>query len=379
MHTHSEPAVSQRDFLRVVLVAFAAWTIFGAIAFLQLYSNLLDGRHSFSLARSLQLGLGNAWLKAALSVPVLWALLLFNVKPRALSARVAMYGVLFAAFTAAHILVRPLVIPIYVANGDGSHYTYWQFVLAGLESFTLDDALAFALTVAGFHSWRYAREGRIRTLREEALRAQLANAELSILKMQLQPHFLFNTLNTISCLAPDNSRKAQQMIERLSRLLRLSLEHLSSNAVPLSRELEFLDAYLDIETTRFGDRLRVVREIDPAVMTAKVPSMMLQPLVENAIRHGVGKMARGGTVQVRAERRGDRLIICIANDCRAGNGFSPGSGLGLANTRARLAQMFGDDYSFQLEKSGGQARVTLEVPFRPLTSEAEIEEATWTR
>ncbi|HEU5450707.1 MAG TPA: histidine kinase [Terriglobales bacterium] len=357
---------------------FAIWTIFGVIAFFQYYSTF-EGKHWITLAGALQLGLGNAWLKAALSLPVLWALLRFNAKQRRWPSRFVVYALLFLVFTTVHSLLRPVSLPLYGVGMDVSQWTYWQKVLTCARSFTLDNALAFALTAAGFHAWRYAAESRVRGLREEALRAQLANAELSLLKMQLQPHFLFNTLNAIHCLAPEDSGKAQQMIERLSLLLRLSLDRLATNVVPLSRELEFLDAYLAIESTRFGERLQVVRKIDREALVASVPSMMLQPLVENAIRHGVGKLAGGGTVTIAAEKAGDRLTLCITNDYRPSGGNGGSSGLGLANTRARLTQTFGNNFSVRLEKRPREVRLTISVPFRPISEEQAIEEGAWSR
>lgn len=366
------------NWLELSAMVFAIWTTFGVIAFLQYYSTF-EGRHWISLFGALQLGLGNAWLKAALSLPVLWALLQFNANPRGWLSRAVVYALLFVAFATVHALVRPAVMPLYGVGVDASHWPYWQKVLSCARSFTLDNALTFALTAAGFHAWRYAAESRVRGLREEGLRAQLANAELSLLKMQLQPHFLFNTLNAIHCLAPEDSGKAQQMIEQLSLLLRLSLDRLATNVVPLSRELEFLDAYLAIESTRFGDRLQVVRKIDREALAASVPSMMLQPLVENAIRHGVGKLAGGGAVTIAVEKAGDRLTLCITNDYRDSGGNGGGSGLGLANTRARLTQTFGNDFSVRLEKRAHEARLTISVPFRPITEEQAVQEAAWSR
>jgi hypothetical protein len=239
LEPHSQPdSANSESFFRLIIALLCMWTIFGLIAFLQFRSSVMDnGEHAFTFLMALELGVGNAWLKAMLSIPVLWALQRFNAKPRSMASLVATYTAMAIAFIAAHVMIRPLVLPVYIIGADAKSWSYGQILIATLRSFTMDDALAFALTAAGFHAWRYARETRVRAVREEALRTQLANAELSLLKMQLQPHFLFNTLNTIYCLAPENSRKAQQMIERLSHLLRLSLDHLSSLPVhqPLNR------------------------------------------------------------------------------------------------------------------------------------------------
>jgi sensor histidine kinase YesM len=354
------------------------WTVVGVIAFLQIYSSMQDGRHTFTLSRSLQLGLGNACLKGVLSVPVLWGLLRLHSKPRKLTSQLAAYAALLAAFLAAHLAVRPFVIPIWVPPNGAAHLSYRQILEMEFQAWVLDDIVAFVLTATAFHIWATAAELRMRNLREQELRIQLASAELSILKMQLQPHFLFNTLNAIHCLAPENTRKAQQMIEQLSRLLRLSLEHISTNAVPLRCELEFLRAYLDIESTRFEERLRVREEIDSSVLDAKLPSMILQPLVENAIRHGVGKIAKGGTIAIRAQGSNGRLAICITNDAPLQEASSATGGLGLANTRARLLQMFGEDFGLELDRLPGKVRLTMDVPYFTLQWKDQME-AVWNR
>ncbi len=373
------PGESARDFLRLSVAALGIWTILGAISFLQLYSSMVEGHHSVSLSRSVEIGVGNSWLKAALSLPVLWVLLRFNAVPRSLRLRASVYGFLLILFTAAHIALRPLLIPMIIIGADGSHYSYGQFLAADLQSFTLDDVLAFFLTALGFHAWRHAREARIRELREQTLRTRLATAELHMLKLQLQPHFLFNTLNSIYHLAPENGRKAQQMVERLSRLLRLSLDHVSTNLVELRRELDFLDAYLEIESTRFEERLHVVRDIDPDASHALVPNMILQPLVENAIQHGISKMAAGGTVRIRVARNGNRLSIVITNDCRGTNVPVKPSGLGLANTRARLTQVFQGDFSLDLKRTPALAQLTIDLPFVSAGSQTHSSEEAWAR
>jgi LytS/YehU family sensor histidine kinase len=236
------------------------------------------------------------------------------------------------------------------------------------------DTWIFCCIAFAFLAWRFAEESRFRALREERLQTKLARAELQVLKMQLQPHFLFNTLNTIYNLAPQNSRKAQLMISRLADLLRLSLDHVSTNTVPLQRELEFLNSYVEIEKTRFEERLTVQMDIDPDTLDAAVPNMILQPLVENAIRHGVSKKAAGGTVTISAHRKGDRLELSIIDDGRLSPIQGGGSGIGLANIRARLAQLYGNDYAFDLVPSPEGTRVLLELPFQRVTAAVETNE-----
>src|SRR5262249_11128436 len=162
-----------------------------------------------------------------------------------------------------------------------------------LESFT--NIIIYSLIVAGHYSYEYYRRYRERQLRSAELEGRLAQAELQNLKMQLQPHFLFNTLHTISVLMMRDAGAANRMLVRLGDLLRLSLDHVGSQEVSLKQELEFLNGYLEIEQARFQDRLKIKRRIDPVTLDAVVPTLILQPLVENAIRHGVAKRRGTGT------------------------------------------------------------------------------------
>ena len=163
------------------------------------------------------------------------------------------------------------------------------------------------------HAAASSRRAKERETQALALAAGLTRAKLDALRLQLQPHFLFNTLNAISALVHRDPRAADELIADLSELLRLSLES-SANEVPLSRELEILDRYLAIEQTRLGDRLRVTREIDPAVLEVLVPTFILQPLAENAVRHGIEPRCEPGRVTITARAAGDLLELIVADD-----------------------------------------------------------------
>ena len=199
------------------------------------------------------------------------------------------------------------------------------------------------------------------------LEARLVQAQLEILRSQLEPHFLFNTLNSIATLTQQNPRGAERMTIQLASLLRVSLECAGTQEVPLQRELQFLQDYVDIQRTRFRDRLTINVSVDPQLLTATVPSLILQPLVENAIRHGVAKSARPGVVEIRAARESESLRIEIA-DNGPGNGESSSEGrerYGLRNTQARLRQLYGDRQSFHFEDvPTGGCRVVLKIPLR---------------
>ena len=215
----------------------------------------------------------------------------------------------------------------------------------------------------------YYRQFRERELRASQLEAQLAQAQLQMLKMQLHPHFLFNTLNGITGLVRDHDNAAAiQMLVGLSELLRQTLEKAGQQEVRLSEELEWLELYLKLQQMRFSDRLQVQLDVAPETLDALVPNLITQPLVENAIRHGLAPRAAPGTVALSAHRQGERLELCISDD---GVGLPDGwrwelnQGVGLANTAARLRQHFGTDFQFELERraTGGIA-ARLSIPLR---------------
>lgn len=203
--------------------------------------------------------------------------------------------------------------------------------------------------------------------RSALLETQLAQAQLQALKMQLQPHFLFNTLNSISHLALEDSRKAVQMIARLGDFLRLTIENNGRQQVSLERELEFLRNYLEIEQIRFMDRMDVTFDIEPSVMLCEVPNLILQPFVENAIKHGISKSMAAGKIKITADRFAAHLRIRIFNDgeLKATNGYATNSrGLGISNTRERLEKLYGDDFALRLDLNDtGGVTATIEIPF----------------
>jgi LytS/YehU family sensor histidine kinase len=214
-------------------------------------------------------------------------------------------------------------------------------------------------------------------LRSSQLERQLTEAHLRALKMQLQPHFLFNTLNAIMVLVrQQKGHEAEEMLARLSDLLRLVLEDVKAQEVPLHRELEYLQLYLAIEQVRFQDRMRVETAVDPAVLDAAVPHMVLQPILENAIRHGIGRSVAGGRIQVSACLAGSSVEITIHND---GPGLAPNTagqtrGIGLDNTRARLAQLYGDAARLSVENAEqGGVTATIAMPFRVAAEDFEAD------
>ena len=222
------------------------------------------------------------------------------------------------------------------------------------------------LSVVGLtHALDYYRKYREREVKASQLEAQLARAQLDALRMQLHPHFLFNTLNTISVLMNEDVALANRLLLRLSDLLRVVLKNTESHEVSLREELEFLRSYLEIEQTRFQDRLTVRFDIDDRAFDAQVPKLILQPLVENAIRYAVAPRAGKSMLQIRAARLNGEVELRVSDD---GPGISEAAlttnGIGLSNTRARLEKLYGTEHSFYLSPAaGGGQDVTIKLPF----------------
>jgi two-component system, LytTR family, sensor kinase len=221
------------------------------------------------------------------------------------------------------------------------------------------------------HAVVYFTEAREREAHAAQLSSQLANARLDALRMQLHPHFLFNSLNAITVLVRDNETKvASRMLELLSDVLRRVLRSNGGHEIALAEELELIEQYLAIEQVRFSDRLRVVYSIAPDCTRGAVPRFALQPLVENALRHGLGQLEGEGHLEVGARREGEDLVLWVRDD---GPGFaastvdSTRSGVGLANTRERLATLYGDRAHLDLHTvPGAGTTATIRMPYHPI-------------
>jgi signal transduction histidine kinase len=253
-----------------------------------------------------------------------------------------------------------------------------------LNAYLMSDLLTYWAVAGGYFALEYYRryrDGALVSARLEAESARLAlglaEARVQALRMELNPHFLFNTLNAISGLVrrAENAR-AVDMLARLGELLRATLDRDMAPLIPLEEELAILDRYLDIERVRFGDRLTIEIDVEPDALDALVPALVLQPLVENAIRHGVTRRPGDALVRI-AARRADATIELEVRD--TGRGLPsdvPGAlreGVGLSNTRQRLAELYGDAASLRLGNApGGGARVDLVLPFQPRSERAHV-------
>lgn len=273
-------------------------------------------------------------------------------------------GLLFAvAHMALHTVLRQVLMA--PAGGWDAAWTYFTWML----SKTTDFDLLVYLSVVGLEAaLRYSRQVRDEAVRASLLEAQLAQTQLHLLRSQLRPHFLFNTLHAISALMHRDVHAADRMVGQLSELLRATLERDGRHEVPLSEELDLLTPYLDIERTRFSDRLHVEVDVAPEARDALVPPLLLQPLVENAIRHGISPRRGPGRVWVRAARSGERLSVEVRDD-----GVGPPAagleglreGIGLGSTRARLEKLYGAAQVLTLEANAPRGfTVCLSLPYR---------------
>ncbi|MFB6098371.1 MAG: sensor histidine kinase, partial [Salinibacter sp.] len=249
-------------------------------------------------------------------------------------------------------------------------------VWASLRGFWFTDELVVYLVIlmAGFARGYYfqqkARQEEAERLEErtEALEAQLTEARLEALRMQLNPHFLFNTLHAVSTLVDRDPASVRRMIARLSELLRHVLDEEAPQEVSLSQELEFLDDYFEIQSIRFQGRLDTEVDVPPSLSDAQVPNLILQPIVENAIKHGASQVRGVGRIEVRGRRKGDALVLTVADN---GPGLSEAqeAGFGLRNVRARLQELYGDEQSLRLDSADGEGtRAILRLPYHTRTS-----------
>ncbi len=361
---------------RMWAASFCFWTALGLLYTSQLYvGTVLEGMHH-SFWRLLVWQLGGCWYVWFVATPViLWLGRRFPFERAAWRASLAVHVVASTALSLVHTAWVVLsTIQLRPFDEMQKESAFWDMFEGRWMSQLHLELIVYGMILGFGYALDYYRRFREREFRASQLEAQLAQAQLQALKMQLQPHFLFNTLNGIAGLVRDNRNKAAvRMIAGLSDLLRHTLENSGRQEVALRDELEFLELYLDIQQMRFSDRLNVRMEIAPETLDARVPNLILQPLVENAIRHGISPRASSGTVGVSARRDEDFLELRVYDD---GPGLRPegatrGAGIGLTNTRARLEQLYGDNYRFDVQdRTGGGVEATLLLPLGTRRAEA---------
>jgi two-component system LytT family sensor kinase len=353
-----------------------AWTfgIYTALAVVLAVQDYYLARSEGSHPAFLQLlvrGTVDFWIYALLTPPVLWLCWNYPIRRKRLYSRLLLHFAASLLFTALHVSLRIVTYPVHMEGKVVPvSAALWRSLFL---YFAFDNIVNLYAMIAIFaHMMLSYRDLRERELRSAQLEGKLAKAQLSMLKMQLQPHFLFNTLNAVSALTRDHPEAAEDMLVRLSDLLRRTLDNDAEQEVPLRAELEFLGQYLEIEQVRFADRLKVDLNPDPETLDALVPNMFLQPLVENALRHGIGQKAQGGRLEMRSWREASDLLVSVQD---SGPGFSSDvstpieEGIGLSNTRSRLQHLHPGNHQIKFTNApGGGAVVTLRIPFRTVVS-----------
>jgi LytS/YehU family sensor histidine kinase len=333
------------------------WTAVGLLFSIQIYVDYTYAGVEIRWAQSLWVGLSEWYVWAGLSPLIFVTARRFPFGRRAWGRSIAVH---LPATVAVALLKLAIHSPIAALAGVG------PLRPPGLETFNIS-LLTCWLIVGVSHALIHYRSSQERTRQSLELRTQLSEAQLQLLKAQLQPHFLFNTLHSIGTLMHRDVEAAETMLVQLSDLFRLAIDNGDLQEVSLESELDFTRLYVAIQKTRFGDRLRVSFDVEPETLGARCPNMILQPLVENAIQHGVESATAGADVAIQAAREGDTLRISVLDN---GPGLaSPdarenGTGLGLSNTRARLAKLYGGEERLTLDDpDGGGLRVTLRIPF----------------
>ncbi|MBW3671819.1 MAG: histidine kinase [Acidobacteria bacterium] len=346
------------------LLVGVLWTVPALIGALFMYVRPLQDVSRPSLARALTFSLP-PWILWALLTPLVIGLKRrFPLDGRSLRTTLPVHLTAAACLTAIHLLLTTILLRALSYGGlSRSLWESYQYVLVGYFEF---DFLIYWTVLGGAYLVDFYERSRQGDLRAARLEVRLAQAQLEALRVQLQPHFLFNTLHAISSLMEDNVEQARRMLVRLGDLLRLTLETGGVQEVTLRQELECVELYLDIERVRFSDKLEVEMIADRDALDALVPNLILQPLVENAVKYGIAPLSTQGKIEIRASREGEALRIVVKNTGRNGEDYPPGrGGVGMTNVRDRLSRLYGagQDFKSYTTEDGGFG-VELVVPYR---------------
>ena len=335
---------------RFWLLTLLVWTVLGLMSAAQNATWLAYNNQAIQWGRLIPNSLGD-WLTCGLFTPAFyWMVRRFPIRGERWWSSLPVHLGASMLFV---VLKIAIWTPLWRLLNPGFDRSYSGMLFANFYA----DMLAYWAAIGVLHAIEYYRESRERQL--EATRLALDN-----LRAQLQPHFLFNTLQSISTLIYRDQAAADRMLTDLSELLRLSLRHPGSQEVPLREELDFLERYLEIMRVRFGDRLVIMVDAAPDVLDTLVPSLVLQPIVENAIHHGMADRPDKGHVSVRANRTGRSLRLEVSDDGPGLPSTPPTNGIGLANTRERLSRLYGPDGRVEILDGGGTT-VRLTIPLRP--------------
>lgn len=341
-------------------LGFFFWTLLGLSFASQFYMASAQAGREVSWGQAISYSLGDWYVFAALSVLVLPLARRFHFEAGHRAQSVVAHLAGGVSFSLAYMVIRAWVGQW---QSGATFADAFRLLLVKTWHFNL---LVYCVLVAVGLAFGYYHKYRERERHASELEKHLAKAKLQALQMQLNPHFLFNTLHSISALMHRDVEAADGMVMRLGDLLRAALDGSDHQEVTLREELAFLQRYLEIEKIRFGDRLVVTMNIAPETLEARVPNLILQPLVENAIRHGIEPHARPGRIELHARREADQLALEVSDNGGGLKNHDPDQeGVGLSNTRARLRELYGQAHRFDLGSAPGRGlRVQLTFPFR---------------
>ena len=354
--------------MQQVLLIFAAWTFLAVFSVAQNTVYFVQTNKAVPW-REMLTGRFADWYTCALFTPLFfWLARRYPIDRRTWRTALPLtLAVTSVCVVAKYALLAPLVRTL----GLGDDATFGRLVSRNFAS----ESMAFWAVIGIIHAFEFNRRYREREIAAADLRMRLSEAQLEALRSQIHPHFLFNTLHSISTLMHRDVEAADSMLTRLSDLLRLTLKHRGENEIALRDELALADHYLSIMSIRFGDRLTVTHAIDPDALDTLVPQFLLQPLLENALQHGVATTPGPARVDLAANAAGDRLHLSVSDNGRGPSTVSRGErhGMGLSNTRLRLEQLYGHDQSLVLERLPDRGtRITVEVPLRRQLSAARV-------
>jgi signal transduction histidine kinase len=356
---------------RLIILGFVGWTLFGVFFALQSYVNAIYFGQRISLGNTFAVWLicGYAWM--FLTPLVMHLAERFFIESGKIRRNLIIHFLAGSVISLVQLSVFIFVRQWLLGNPQKPFSFSGDFQKLFVGEFHVN-MLIYWIVVGISHlrliNRRYLERERERarlTLETAQLETKLAQAQLDALKMQLHPHFLFNTLNSISVLMRDDVKAANQMLVRLSELLRVALKNEGTQEISLKDELDFLRGYLEIEQIRFQDRLQVDFEVEKETLDAIVPNLILQPLVENAIKHGIAPRAEGGKILIEAKRQNGFIRLAVSDN---GAGLSDSAknenGIGLKNTQERLEKLYGEKQQFELApKAGGGLQVKIKIPF----------------
>jgi len=361
-HAMSVPSNPGRALFRIAGIG-AFWTLVGLAFASQFYlSSTMLGR-AVTWSQAIGYSLGDWYVWAILSIPVLWLARRYPPEGPQPWRTAAIHLGAALVCSLVYVLLRSLVGVVHsrVLDEPVTFAEVFQPLLVKTYPFNL---LVYGVIVTISHAIDYYRKYHERTVHALELEKHLTEARLQSLLRQLKPHFLFNTLNGIASLMHSDVNAADKMLVRLGELLRLTMHHPGQPLTKLRDEIAFIEKYLEIERIRFRDRLTVGITAAPDTLEADVPSLIIQPLVENAIRHGLEPQTRPGRITVESRRDGEKLLLLVRDN---GGGMPPGGftreGIGLANTRERLRELYGDRHRFELANHPeGGLEVRLLIP-----------------